>query len=186
MPVDRIDCTGTVVLQADCTSKPHACSMTVLRLLDTPASLLRVTLDHMVDLHPSLLQLAWRLPWLSRTRCQQHCCVLVSAVSIAIQHYAPARCCHLGSSTPPLPQHNVCSSWHQSINLQGMQAAEVNKELLELLCAYLPRHYPDRFSLQGSLFTNHALGQSWDVSDPSLDPLEVSTLNVQACEVTGR
>ena len=56
----------------------------------------------------------------------------------------------------------------------------MNKELLELLCAYLPRQYPDRFSLQGSLFTNHALGQSWDVSDPSLDPLEVSALNVQA------
>ena len=61
-----------------------------------------------------------------------------------------------------------------------VQAAEVNRELLELLVEFLPRRYPDRFSLVGNRFVNHALQQEWDLSDPSLDPLEVSALNVQA------
>ena len=50
-----------------------------------------------------------------------------------------------------------------------------------MLVEFLPRRYPDRFSLQGSKFTNHAMGQSWDLCDPALDPLEVSALNVQVC-----
>ena len=70
--------------------------------------------------------------------------------------------------------------WRRAHSLVHTQADEANKELLELLCSYLPRKYPDRFSLHGSVFTNHALGQSWDLSDPTLDPLEVSALNVQA------
>ena len=59
------------------------------------------------------------------------------------------------------------------------QAADANKELLELLVDYLPRRYPDRFSLVGNRFVNHAMGQEWDLADPGLDPLEVASLNVQ-------
>ena len=59
------------------------------------------------------------------------------------------------------------------------QAEEANKELLELLVEFLPRRYPDRFSLVGNCFVNHAMQQEWDLSDPSLDALEVASLNVQ-------
>ena len=62
-----------------------------------------------------------------------------------------------------------------------LQAAEANRELLELLSDFLPRRYPDRFSLIGSRLVNHSLGQEWDLSDPQLDPLEAAALLVQVC-----
>jgi hypothetical protein len=60
-----------------------------------------------------------------------------------------------------------------------MQAEAANAELLELLADFLPRRFPDRFTKDGSALINHATGDVWDLSDPSLDPLEVSSLLVQ-------
>ena len=51
--------------------------------------------------------------------------------------------------------------------------------MLELLADFLPKRFPDRFSMEGTVLTNHALGDSWDLADKSLDPLEVSAQLVQ-------
>ena len=56
-------------------------------------------------------------------------------------------------------------------------------EMLELLADFLPKRFPDRFSMEGSVLTNHSLGDSWDLADKSLDPLEVSAQLVQVLAV---
>ncbi|CAK0783363.1 hypothetical protein CVIRNUC_006562 [Coccomyxa viridis] len=58
-------------------------------------------------------------------------------------------------------------------------ADDANMEMLELLADFLPKRYPDRFSMEGTVLTNHALGDQWDLADKSLDPLEVSAQLVQ-------
>lgn len=60
-----------------------------------------------------------------------------------------------------------------------MQAEDANMEMLELLADFLPKRFPDRFSMDGTVLTNHSLGDSWDLADKSLDPLEVSAQLVQ-------
>ena len=71
----------------------------------------------------------------------------------------------------------------QALNVGScsLQADEANREMLELLAAFLPKRFPDRFSMEGTVLTNHALGDSWDLADKSLDPLEVSAQLVQVC-----
>ena len=61
----------------------------------------------------------------------------------------------------------------------NLQAEEANREMLELLADFLPKRFPDRFSMEGTVLTNHSLGDSWDLADKSLDPLEVSAQLVQ-------
>lgn len=51
--------------------------------------------------------------------------------------------------------------------------------MLELLAAFLPKRYPDRFTKDGDVLINHSTGDVWNLADPSLDPLEVSSLLVQ-------
>ncbi len=51
--------------------------------------------------------------------------------------------------------------------------------MLELLADFLPKRFPDRFSMEGTVLINHSLGDSWDLADKSLDPLEVSAQLVQ-------
>ncbi|CAL5220722.1 g2779 [Coccomyxa viridis] len=58
-------------------------------------------------------------------------------------------------------------------------AEEANREMLELLADFLPKRFPDRFSMEGTVLINHSLGDSWDLADKSLDPLEVSAQLVQ-------
>ena len=66
----------------------------------------------------------------------------------------------------------------------GLQAAPANKEMLELLVAYLPKHFPDRFvHTEDNHFLNLATGDDFDLNDPELDPLEVSALLVQVCSM---
>ena len=60
------------------------------------------------------------------------------------------------------------------------QSYEADWELLELLAGYLPQRFPNRFTLQGSLLTNHSTGDAWDLSDRSQDAMEISALLVQA------
>ena len=48
-----------------------------------------------------------------------------------------------------------------------------------MLAEYLPRRFPDRFALKGSLLLNHATGEAWDLSDRSQDAMEISALLVQ-------
>ena len=62
---------------------------------------------------------------------------------------------------------------------RSLQAEEANREMLELLADFLPKRFPDRFSMEGTVLTNHALGDAWDLADESLDPLEVSAQLVQ-------
>ena len=71
----------------------------------------------------------------------------------------------------------------QALNVGScsLQADGANREMLELLAAFLPKRFPDRFSMEGTVLTNHALGDSWDLADKSLDPLEVSAQLVQVC-----
>ncbi len=61
----------------------------------------------------------------------------------------------------------------------NLQAEEANREMLELLADFLPKRFPDRFSMEGTVLINHSLGDSWDLADKSLDPLEVSAQLVQ-------
>ena len=56
-------------------------------------------------------------------------------------------------------------------------------EMLELLADFLPKRFPDRFSMEGSVLTNHSLGDTWDLANKSLDPLEGSAQLVQVCAV---
>ncbi len=60
------------------------------------------------------------------------------------------------------------------------QSYEADWEMLELLAGYLPQRFPDRFSLEGSVLTNHSTGDVWDLSDRSQDAMEISALLVQA------
>lgn len=59
------------------------------------------------------------------------------------------------------------------------QAEDANRELLDMLAEFLPKRFPDRFSRVNNLLINHSTKEEWDLSDPSLDPLEVSALLVQ-------
>ena len=67
-----------------------------------------------------------------------------------------------------------------------VQADDANMEMLELLADFLPKRYPDRFSMEGTVLTNHALGDQWDLADKSLDPLEVSAQLVQVSGSSAR
>ena len=68
----------------------------------------------------------------------------------------------------------------------GLQAGTANKEMLELLVAYLPKHFPDRFvHTEENHFLNLATGDDFDLDDPELDPLEVSALLVQVSSCSG-
>ena len=49
-----------------------------------------------------------------------------------------------------------------------------------MLAEYLPRRFPDRFSMAGSTLTNHSTGDCWDLSDESQDAMETASLLVQA------
>ncbi len=61
-----------------------------------------------------------------------------------------------------------------------VQAAAANAEMLELLVAYLPRQFPDRFvHSEDNRLHNLATGDVFDLNDQTLDPLEVSALLVQ-------
>jgi hypothetical protein len=61
------------------------------------------------------------------------------------------------------------------------QATEANWELLEMLVEYLPKRFPDRFAIKegGTIFHNLSTGELFDVSDKSLDPLEICGRLVQ-------
>lgn len=59
------------------------------------------------------------------------------------------------------------------------QAEDANREMLELLADFLPKRFPDRFSMDGTVLINHALSDRWDLADKSLNPLDVSAQLVQ-------
>ena len=61
-----------------------------------------------------------------------------------------------------------------------MQSRAADWELLEMLAEYLPRRFPDRFSMAGSRLTNHSTDDCWDLSDQSQDAMETASLLVQA------
>ena len=60
-----------------------------------------------------------------------------------------------------------------------MQAGSANRELLDLLVAYLPQRFPGHFQLDGGRLTNAATGDVWDLADDSADPLDVAAQLVQ-------
>lgn len=60
-----------------------------------------------------------------------------------------------------------------------MQAHEASQEALQMLAAYLPRRYPQRFQMEGTTMHNHARGQSLDTAVPDEDALEVACRFVQ-------
>jgi hypothetical protein len=63
-----------------------------------------------------------------------------------------------------------------ALSFQALKAAE---ETLQLLCSWLPRHYPDRFAYESRIISNHTTGESFDTSDPAINPLYVASLLVQ-------
>ena len=60
-----------------------------------------------------------------------------------------------------------------------MQAGSANRELLDLLVAFLPQRFPGHFQLDGTRLTNAATGDTWDLADDSADPLDVAAQLVQ-------
>lgn len=58
-------------------------------------------------------------------------------------------------------------------------AEDACAEMLELLADFLPKRFPNRFALAGTVLTNKATGERFDLSDQSLDPLDVSARLVQ-------
>lgn len=61
------------------------------------------------------------------------------------------------------------------------QAIEANWEVLELLVEFLPKRFPSRFAVAegGTIIHNLSSGEVFDISDRSLDPLDVSSRLVQ-------
>ena len=75
----------------------------------------------------------------------------------------------------------ICVDPVSEKTLMPVQADDANAEMLELLADFLPKRFPDRFTMEGTVLTNHELGDQWDLADKSLDPLEVSAQLVQVC-----
>lgn len=59
------------------------------------------------------------------------------------------------------------------------EAAEANWEALELLAEFLPKRFPDRFRQDGNTLCNLTTGERFNISDKSLNPLEVTSRLVQ-------
>lgn len=59
------------------------------------------------------------------------------------------------------------------------EAAEANWEALELLAEFLPMRFPDRFRQDGNTLCNLTTGERFNISDKSLNPLEVTSRLVQ-------
>ncbi|HUZ73255.1 MAG TPA: DUF3445 domain-containing protein [Stellaceae bacterium] len=59
------------------------------------------------------------------------------------------------------------------------EAAAPAEELLTLLASHLPHHHPDSFRRDGRRLVNRATGESWDVMQPALHPLEICGRLVQ-------
>lgn len=59
-------------------------------------------------------------------------------------------------------------------------------EVLALLGAMLPRHFPAWFSRRGAQLDNRLTGETWDLTDPGIDPLEAAGRLVQEdlCVIT--
>ena len=82
---------------------------------------------------------------------------------------------------PFLKCHSLGCSCHDFWRL--LQAAEANKEMLELLVDFLPRRFPDRFvHTEKNELLNMATGDVFNLNDPALEPLEVCSLLVQVCQ----
>jgi len=59
------------------------------------------------------------------------------------------------------------------------EAHAANQEALDHLAGLLPKRYPDRFRRRESLIENIATGETFEVENPDMDPLEVCALLVQ-------
>lgn len=59
------------------------------------------------------------------------------------------------------------------------EAAEANWEILEMLAEFLPRRFPGRFRREGALLCNLTTGDSYNIHDRSLDPLDVTSRLIQ-------
>lgn len=56
---------------------------------------------------------------------------------------------------------------------------EAAKELLEMLADHLPATYPEIYQRVGSVITNKANGEVWDIANPSIHPMEIAGRLVQ-------
>ena len=61
--------------------------------------------------------------------------------------------------------------------LPGSEAARA--DVLALLAALLPRRYPEWFSANACMLHNHLTGETWNLTDPAHDPLELAGRLVQ-------
>lgn len=59
------------------------------------------------------------------------------------------------------------------------EATEANWEVLDMLAAFLPVRFPTMFRRDGSMLHNLLTGESFNITDKSLDPLEVSSRLIQ-------
>lgn len=59
------------------------------------------------------------------------------------------------------------------------EAAEANWEVLEMLTEFLPRRFPSRFRREEAVLLDLITGDSYDVNDRFLDPLEVTSRLIQ-------
>ena len=59
------------------------------------------------------------------------------------------------------------------------EAADANWEVLEMLAEFLPQRFPSRFRREGSMLFDLTIGDTYDINDKSLDPLEVIARLIQ-------
>jgi len=59
------------------------------------------------------------------------------------------------------------------------EATEANWEVLEMLAEFLPMQFPDRFAQSGNTLHNLSSGESFNILDRKLDPLEVVARLIQ-------
>jgi len=59
------------------------------------------------------------------------------------------------------------------------EATEANWEVLEMLAEFLPMQFPDRFAQSGNTLHNLSSGESFNILDRKLDPLEVAARLIQ-------
>jgi len=58
-------------------------------------------------------------------------------------------------------------------------AAAASRETLDLLVAHLAAHFPEFYRLDGDFLTNLVTGETWNVAEPALDPLDLAGRLVQ-------
>ena len=79
---------------------------------------------------------------------------------------------HLGAELAA--KKRLLDQRHKDVFLALPEAAESARALLAVMAAHLPRHHPTIYRTTGQGLFNLATGESWDLTAPSLHPLDLA------------